>query len=486
MDPKDIQAKLDELQDRRAGLAAEARDIHQRVDNRELTAGEQERWQRLTRGIENIDNERRDLIGQLAKLPGHTENGDGATGAPQFMRRVDPFDAHPSALSRTEARDRALKLVDTVRHVDVPDAGKEHLEALLRSQITRETPNTDGGYIAKRLLITEHEHYRSAFQQALMPRPLFNNEEINALRALDKLEREYRAMSIGTDSAGGFGVPVLIDPTIMISAALEDADLAEFFQISRVAVITTDEWKGVSSAGITWSFDAEGSEVSDDSPTLAQPTVPVHTARGFVPFSIEVEQDYPNFAAEIVPLLAVGYNDLAAEKLTVGSGSGEPTGIVTALDANTTVEVVVTTDGAFGAVDIYKVWDALPKRWRKRATWMSSVDVQNEIRQFGTNLNSHSFTVGLLQEQIEKLFNKRYVINDEMPDFVGTTGASNLLIVGDFSNFLIASRAGMRVEPVPHLFGTNRRPTGQRGLFAWARIGSDSVVDNAFRLLQNQ
>jgi predicted phage gp36 major capsid-like protein len=34
-----------------------------------------------------------------------------------------------------------------------------------------------------------------------------------------------------------------------------------------------------------------------------------------------------------------------------------------------------------------------------------------------------------------------------------------------------------------NLFGANRRPTGQRGMFLWARVGSDSVVDNAFRLL---
>ena len=70
--------------------------------------------------------------------------------------------------------------------------------------------------------------------------------------------------------------------------------------------------------------------------------------------------------------------------------------------------------------------------------------------------------------------------------FSGTTGASNLLVVGDFRNFVIADRAGMTVELVPHLFDvTNNRPTGQRGWFAWARFGSNSVNDLGFRLLQN-
>ena len=51
-----------------------------------------------------------------------------------------------------------------------------------------------------------------------------------------------------------------------------------------------------------------------------------------------------------------------------------------------------------------------------------------------------------------------------MPEFTGSTGAANLLVVGDFSNFLVAQRAGMSVELIPHLFATgNNRPSGQRG-----------------------
>ena len=49
------------------------------------------------------------------------------------------------------------------------------------------------------------------------------------------------------------------------------------------------------------------------------------------------------------------------------------------------------------------------------------------------------------------------------------------------------SRPGMNVEFVPHLFTTgSNRPSGQRGLYAWWRVGADSVNDLAFRLKQNQ
>jgi predicted phage gp36 major capsid-like protein len=42
----------------------------------------------------------------------------------------------------------------------------------------------------------------------------------------------------------------------------------------------------------------------------------------------------------------------------------------------------------------------------------------------------------------------------------------------------------MTVELVPHLFGvTSNRPTGQRGWFAWARIGGGASNTAGFRLL---
>ncbi|MEO3875538.1 phage major capsid protein [Nonomuraea sp. B12E4] len=273
-----------------------------------------------------------------------------------------------------------------------------------------------------------------------------------------------------------------MDPTIILTA---QGSLNPFRGLARSVTITTDEWKGVSSAGVTWSYDAEASAVSDDSPTLAQPTVPINTARGFIPYSIEVGMDYPGFAEEMSRLLAEGYDELQAQSFATGTGSGQPRGIITALDANTNVEVVVTTDGAFGGADINKVWGALPDRWKQNATWVMNHDVGNEIASFG-NGNNLSFVTVDLTGVIETIRMRPIAFASYFPDFTGTTGASNILVVGDFRNYLIADRAGMSVELVPHLFDvTNNRPTGQRGWFAWARHGGNSINDLGFRLLQN-
>ena len=182
-------------------------------------------------------------------------------------------------------------------------------------------------------------------------------------------------------------------------------------------------------------------------------------------------------------LLDAGYNDLVAKQSMTGA---TPVGIFTAIDATAASEVAVTTDGALGAVDILKVWNALPERYRQRATWVMHTSADNEIRKASASASGAFYTVNLAEGGIGTLLGRPVVLSDYAPEFTGTTGAANILVVGDFSNYVIAQRAGMTVELVSHLFDvTNNRPTGQRGWFAYARHGFDSVNDNAFRLLQN-
>jgi len=394
-----------------------------------------------------------------------------------FANADDPF-GDVRRLNVKEARERALRKLDSRDDTS-------HLSSTEKDQLERSIRrDTD---IARRVLVTENEHYREAWMKVLTrTHPFLSQEEQRAMEAYE----EYRAMSEGTTTAGGFGVPVFIDPSIILTA--QDSG-NPFLQICRQVNVTTNKWKGVSSAGVSWSFDPEAAQVSDDSPTLAQPVVDVQMARGFIPYSIEVGMDYPAFASEMSGLLGAGYDELLVQKFSVGAGSGsnEPVGLLTALDANTNVEVAVTTDGAFAAVDIYKVWKSLPQKYRRNASWMMSVDVNNQIRQLGTANNFHATTVDLKAEAAEILLNKQVYESPYFPDFaLSTTTASNLLVVGDFSNYVIARQGGMSVELIPHLFqqttaGTGSgRPTGQRGWFGYARIGGNSVNDLGFRLLQ--
>ncbi len=265
------------------------------------------------------------------------------------------------------------------------------------------------------------------------------------------------------------------------------AMLTPIVDLARKETITTNQWKGVSSAPVSWAFDAESAQVADGSTTLKQPTVPIYKADGFVPFTVEVDQDYPGFQDEMGKLLSEGYIDLLANKTAVGSGVAEPTGVFTSAANNTLspAHVIINTLGTLGSVDVRAVWAAMPERFRDNSAYVMNIVTRNLISALGNGLALSDFTVNLLADGTAQLTGRPVKVTDYAPKYTNTTGVESALIVGDFSNFLIAQRAGMVVEPVPHLFGANGRPIGQRGLYAWARIGSDILVQNAFRLLSN-
>ena len=347
----------------------------------------------------------------------------------------------------------------------VADKQAEGIESLLGRG---KGPDFDPARVRK-LALTETNIYRDAFMKQLAGRPLTNDEALMM----------ERAQAIGTDSAGGFGVPVLIDPTILVTTG---TGFLPILDVANVKAITTDEWKGVSAPVVAWSGDAEAAEVSDDSITMAQPTVTTEKPQAYVPYSIEVGQDYPNFAGEIGGVIAAGYRTFLAGELADGAA-----GIV-GVETGATTTVDVDTDNTFAVGDVRKVHAALPEMFRESATtaWFMHVDVEELISGFGTALGANS-TIDLTESGISRLRGKRVLTSDfaNGPSSTTLTDGQNILTIGDFQHFVVAQRVGMTVEPVPHVFGSNQRPTGQRGLYAYSRVGSNVVVANAFRRLKN-
>jgi HK97 family phage major capsid protein len=458
-------------------LDAHLRDIHQTEDGiiRDKTPDEQKAFAYGLKlrdlAIARIDEDRniRAVFSRRPKAVQHAiEMAD--------YKSDDPF-RDIRRLTHPEARDKALRVLDDRQ-------ASAHLRSDQKDEIERQIRKSPD--ITQRILVTENDAYRTAWQKLVtdpQAAAVLSDEERRAVRAY----QEYRALSEGSTTGGGFGIPVFIDPSIILTAQGSDNP---FLELAKSVEVNTNQWKGVSSAGVTWHFNyAEGSASSDDSPTLAQPTVIVYMARGFLPYSIEVSQDYPGFADEMATLLSSGYNELLVDKLTRGAGVSnlEPTGILTALSANTNVRVALTTGGTVGAADPYKVWQALPQRFRQNASWLMSVATNNAIRQLGTANVYHAYTVNLPDAWTDTLFRRQVRESPYMPDSTtSTTSTIGIAVVGDFSNYLIARRGGMSVELVPTLFDvTNNRPTGQRGWFAYSRIGGGSINDLGFRLLTN-
>jgi HK97 family phage major capsid protein len=300
-----------------------------------------------------------------------------------------------------------------------------------------------------------------------------------------RIRQESRAALSAVGTAGGFLIPFFLDPAVIVENA---GAVNPFRSICRQELIPSNVWHGVSSQGVTASFSGEASEMTDNSPTFEQPTITPIRATAFVQASWEVAMDAVNLAAEVGMLFSDAKNNLEATKFTTGSGSTEPYGIITRLGLVTASRVAAQTNGSFGAVDVYSMVNNLPARAQNNAQWMAHWGIANLARQFaGTALNS-SFWVDFGQGIPSTLLGAPFHQNSAMTASLSAATASNddILVIGDWSKYVIVDRIGMEIVDVPVILGANKRPTGERGWACWWRTGADvtGTADSFFRMLR--
>lgn len=379
-------------------------------------------------------------------------------------RGHDPFDLSDLRYGATEGevRGRALTALESVRGID--DSQREHVTALVERL---------GGEVIGRVLATGSDAYRSGAAKLMT-----GNSHMLVDAERDAITR---AQSL-TDASGGFAVPFTLDPTIMLTNAGTQSPLR---QISRTVSITTNQWNGISSAGATATYKAEAAEMTDDGITLAQPDVDVHRLDIFVPYSFEIGQDWAGFEADMRDVMADAKVRAENTKFTVGTGTNQPKGFVTALDG-TASELTPTTTETFAVADIYKLEEDLGDRFLDNASWVAHRAIYNDIRQFDTQGGANLWERLGAGTPSELIGYPAYKSSDMDSGFNAAATADNFILAfGDFkAGFLIVDRVGMNFEAVPHLFATaNNRPSGQRALLAWCRNGSDVVNTSALRVL---
>jgi HK97 family phage major capsid protein len=470
---------LDELRASIDYLDACLTDIHARGSGRALDDAEQVQFDEGVAERARLLAEHTALAARHAQIadlarnrPAAVVSGDGPASAPNvnLNRDADPFDMSEVRWNAPASvvRGKALAAIEKVGHIS--DADREKAESVLRSI------DTYDGAVAKHIIATGSDTYRQAFQKiASGDVALLSNDERQSVEVA-------RAASL-TSASGGYAVPFTLDPTIIDTGS---HTVNPFRQISRVVQTTTNVWHGVSSAGVTASWDAEAAEVSDDTPTLAQPAVTCYKGQAFVPFSVEIGGDWAAIESDLRGMIQRGKDDLEGAAFATGTGSAQPKGVVTAIAAVSGSKVAPATGETFAVADVYATEAALAARYRSRASWVANKAWYSKIRQFDTAGGS-SFWANLGGGQPpELMMYPAYESSDmdgALPD-AAVDAQNYALLLGDFSNYLIADRVGMSIELVPHLFHTsNNRPSGQRGFLAWWRVGADVVNTDAFRLL---
>lgn len=489
---------IEEYESRQSDITKRLIELDEEHRGRRMSAESRSEWNELNEEREanqvTLDElrARKERVAEIAEDGGEADTGfkrvgtergaDFRTRRSGVARGDDIYDlstvpanlADPAA-GNVEMRDRAMRSLESVSfpHIDADEArSKDHLEKLLNAG--DELEDFDSAVIARRMLLTGSREYRAAFAKSLMGRPLSSGEQ----RALDVA----RSLTIG--STGNYPVPYALDPTLI---PVSNGSVNPFRAVSRVIPITGNTWRGVNAAAITAAYAAESTEASDNTPTLTQPEINVEKAQAFVPFSIEAGQDWGGLQSEIAMLFADAKDDLEATKFAVGAGHGsnEPQGVITG--ATTTVTAGGTA--AFAVADVYKTEEALPPRFRSRAQWVANRFIYNKVRQFDTGGGASLWMYldrGLATQQQGGNTNAQligYAANESSAMAAALTTGSKIAVLGDFRYYAIIDRIGMDVELVPHLFGANGRPTGERGLYAYWRNSAEVLSAAAFRVL---
>jgi HK97 family phage major capsid protein len=401
-----------------------------------------------------------------------TESGDGAKfGAPEVMRRVDPFEVLRTGAVGMNQREIKRAMIDgnlkALEDKDVEGENQAHFERVIKR-------HADDFAWAGNILARSRPEYESGWAKLMMGRP----------ELLDELERT--AMSSGSNTNGGYLIPTHLDPTIILTNSGTSNVIRG---ISRVVTLTEGTtWNGVTSAGVTASWDGELVEVSDDTPTFGRVSVATNVAQSFVQASISAFQDISGLQSDVMMMFADARDRLEGAAHATGSGSSnQPKGIVTALDASTSVEVTSTTAATIGLVDLHALYRAVPVRWRGRGTWLMNPLYSLAVKALGTAISA-SYSGDLREPVAGRILGRPLVESDDMPTTQTTTALDNEIIYGDFSNYLIVDKPGsMSVEFIPHLFNTsNNLPDGRRGWYAYWRTGADSTNISAFRILQDK
>lgn len=384
-------------------------------------------------------------------------------------------------------RDRARRVLEFGRFPGESHRNREDIQGRIEALLSLSDDPT--GFVAQRMLSTGSDAYRRAFGKMLLRgRESLTTEEQAALQ---------RALTIGTPASfgpGSYPVPYQVDPTVTLTS---NGAINALRQIARVEQIVGREWLGVTSTGIvvTRSPEAPSANTTDATTGAApppastfgmnQPGVAATRVQAFVPFSVEVEQDWNGLLAEISMMLADAKDIEESGSFLTGNGTApNPQGVLTGI-AGAPQQVLTATTAVTTIGDVYNVETQMAPRFRAQAAWLASKGGYNALRQLWTQMASAAGDPWARPSA------------GTPPEFLGypayensnmsasaTTSTSIPLVMGDWKQFLIVDRIGMSVELVPHIFGSNQLPQGERGIYALWRNNSIVLVPNAFRYLQ--
>lgn len=281
------------------------------------------------------------------------------------------------------------------------------------------------------------------------------------------------ALTIGTDSEGGYLVPDEFEKTLIDSLADENI-------IRTLAnVITTsfgDKKIPVSASHGTaaWTDEGEAYNESDDSFGIV--TLGAHKLTTMIKVSEELINDSVfNLETYIAKEFARRIAASEEEAFIAGNGTGRPTGLLI------TGETGITTVSAAALVadEIIDLYHALREQYRKRAVFITNDDTVKAIRKLKDGEGQYLWRPSITEGSPDTILGRPIKTSAFMPTIAA---GAKTIVFGDYSYYWIADRQGRSFQRLNELYAA----TGQVGFKASQRVDGKLVLTEAVKVLRQK
>jgi HK97 family phage major capsid protein len=264
-------------------------------------------------------------------------------------------------------------------------------------------------------------------------------EERAILRQGANAKAEFRAQSVGTTTAGGFTVPTEINNQIIITmkawGPMYDEDICTVLNTASgnpLKLPTVDD------TAVTAEKRAENTALTDDGGkdvTFGQKSLDAYVFdTEFVRFSMELAQDSIfNMEALLGSLLGERLARIANKELTIGDGSGDPNGVVTASSLGKTAAATAAITGD----EIIDLLHSVNQAYRRspKARFMFADTTLAAIRKLKDGQGNYLWQMGDIKtNQPGSLLGYPYSVNDDMDSLAA---AKKVMIFGDLSKYFV-------------------------------------------------
>lgn len=385
-------------------------------------------------------------------------------------KRAKAWEAAKAFLDSKQGSNGLMSAEDAATYdkmeAEVVDLGKEidrlERQAVIDAELAKATstpitnkPNTQPGGETKTGRATDE--YKRAFWNSMRNK---NSYEIQ------------NALSIGTDSEGGYLVPDEYEKKLV--EALED----EVFFRSLATVIKTSSGDRkipiVTSKGEAAWID-EGGQFPESDDSFGQTSIGAHKLATMIKVSDELLNDSVfNIEQYISKEFGRRIGTKEEEAFFIGDGTGKPIGIFNKTGGADIGVTAATTSITFD--DVMDLYYSLRAPYRNKATWLLNDSTVKAIRKLKDGNGNYIWQPSVREGEPDKILNRPYRTSIYVPELAA---GNRVMAFGDYSYYWIADRQGRSFKRLNELFAT----TGQVGFLASERVDGKLILSEAVRTL---